>query len=162
MTSLYTITEELSEILSAMDDEEVPADIEAKLDALSLAHEAKIDGVLRFRVALLARAEGMENELERLTKLQQAIENQAERLREYVKQSLEKLGVSKMATALFNLRIQKNSRPSISLLPGEEVPEGFKKTKIEFDGQLAYELWKKGQGLPNSIKVKQGDHLRIT
>ena len=73
-----------------------------------------------------------------------------------------------METPTVKVRIQKNTRPSIRCAI-VEIPEPFRRIRVEFDGQAAYEALKAARCLPSEpgrmeidgLVVELGRHVRI-
>ena len=189
--TLYELSAEFAAVSrmleeAADDSGEIPSNIAERLDAVQGSFADKVDSVLRLRAELVSRAVGIEDEVKRLTALRDGYHRRAEWLKEYVRQSMETTGQKKLDTAIFKVWIQKNGRPSVSLREGEEIPDEFKRVTYSFDSQAAYDRWKKLKQLeealeqtygvketsaileeidrlklPDSIEVREGNHLRI-
>lgn len=198
--TLYEIAEDLRAALASLDDlandpattgdGEIPSSLADRLDALPGDFATKVDGVLRSRVNTLATAEGVEVELRRLGAMLKSLNNRAEWLRDYVFQCMLATGQQKLRTKLFNIWVQANGRPSITVVDGAEIPKEFRREEVvvSFDGDAAYRQWKawraavlvlhemenategeleaaraevKRLELPESIRVILGQHLQI-
>jgi len=133
--NLRLIGMRLTESIGSDDDGEIPEDLTAKLDALQESFEAKADGVCCVRSELLAEAAGYEAEIFRLKKLHDGTVRRAEWLKGYLKHCMEVAGIEKLKTRLHKLAVMKNTRPTVTLADGAEIPEEFKRTKEEFDSQ---------------------------
>lgn len=191
LQTLYELSAEFAAVSrmleeAADDSGEIPSDVAERLDSMQWAFEDKVDAILRLRADFVAHAVGIEDEIKRLTALRDGYHRRAEWLKSYVHECMEKTGVKKLDTAIFKVWIQKNGRPSVSLAEGEEIPEEFKRVSYSFDSQAAYERWKRLKQLeealeqtetmketsaimeeidrlklPDSVVVKEGNHLRI-
>jgi hypothetical protein len=164
---LYEISDELRMIGLRLaegvdDDGEIPADLAADLDALTVAFESKIDGCCVLQAEMVAEAAAFKREADRLAKLAGAATRRADWLKAYMHRCLTIAGVKSVDANRFRVRIQLNSRPSIRLADGVEIPLQFRRTIIEFDSQAAYEAWKSQKPLPEEIRVDRGTHLRIS
>lgn len=160
---LYKITTEIQTILSKLEDGdgELTDDLAASLDSLEGAFEDKVENVLKYQASQAAAAGAVGKEICRLSSLQESYTRRADSLKDYVFRSMKSLGRDKVQGKLFTVWIQKNGRPSIELEADVDIPEYYKRTKVEFDSQLAYQEWKAGTPMPPGVKVTQGSHLRI-
>jgi hypothetical protein len=159
---LYKISEQIRNLLSQeTDDGELPPSVAEQLGKTEQQFNERCEDIAAYRAELLAQAEGIKKEAERLAAWQGRLERKAEFLKSYVQNQMEGVGVQKIEGKLFKLRIQNNSRPSIAVKAGCEIPERFKRVKVELDGNLAWERWKAGEELPESLDVKLGSHLRV-
>lgn len=159
---------ELGEVLTAVAEEllanggELTPEIEAQLSALEGAFEQKVERILLYARNLRATALAAKAEVERLSALAGSRDHAADRLVAYVKGEMERANRDKIETDRIVVRIQRNSRPSISwLLPIEDLPEAFARIRREVDGARAYDAWKAGEPLPEGFEVVQGTHLRV-
>src|SRR5271169_6659542 len=112
---LYEISADIERLLSQDEDGELPPDVAKQLDLLQVQLDEKADAICRFRAGLVAEAAAYKAEAERLEARAKSFERHADWLKAYLMNTMERLGLDKIKTELFSLRIQKNSRPSISL-----------------------------------------------
>lgn len=160
--TLYELTDELAAVLEAGEDGELPEDLEARLDDLLPQFDQKVDNICRLMAEISARAEGRINEAERLTALGRAGLRTVGRLKSYLKDSLERMGVKKIETPLFKVRVQNNSQPSIEYTGDvSQLPPTFRRTIIEPDKKAVLTAWKAGEELPPGFVVEVGQHLRV-
>jgi hypothetical protein len=81
---------------------------------------------------------------------------------------LERAGTTRVETPTVKVRIQKNTRPSIRCASAE-IPEPFRRIRVEFDGTAAYEALKAARCLPvepgrievDRLVAELGRHVRI-
>ncbi len=142
------------------EDGEINDDAEQQLDAISHTIETKLENCYRVLRQLESHASVAKEELDRIKRLHEVRERRAVWMKAYILQAMLVAGMKKFEGRACVLRVQKNSRPAISLDPTAEIPEGYERTKIEFDGTKAYEDWKRGGKLPATIRVVEGHHLR--
>src|SRR5690349_13726450 len=95
---LYDLAAEFSALSDTLTADEVPPDVEAGIDALNLAIEAKVGGCVAVWQTLLAEAEAYRGESRRLAAMAQARERGAERLKAYVSRSLDLAGIARVVT----------------------------------------------------------------
>lgn len=156
---LYEICAELQFLLDGGD--ELDEEAFEKLDALQWALERKVQGCLEYRQSLLATAEAFEREAARLTSRSKAAEAKAERLRDYVKTCLERVGVTRIDAGTLRATIAK-APPSVQCdgaIPPEyvrrTVTESLDKTRVLADA-------KEGKELPSGVSVVQKTYLRVS
>ena len=85
MRSLYEID---NDILSCVDTETGEIVDEARLDALEMEREKKIEAVILWRKDLMAEAKAVKEEAQNLSKRAKTCENKAEQLKHYVDYAL--------------------------------------------------------------------------
>ena len=81
---------------------------------------------------------------------------------------MQRAGTARVETPTVKVRIQKNTRPSIRCASAE-IPEQFRRVRVEFDGHAAYDALKAAKCLPqepglvqvNGLVVELGQHVRI-
>ena len=161
--ALYKIAADIEQALAATDDDGgIPADLEQRIECLQMAFDDKAAAVVAYTRNLSVTKDALDAEIARLKAWAKALDDKETWLRDYLKRCMEQAGYKSIETPVAKVRIQKNSRPSISVAEGQPIPPMFTKVVTSFDGQAAYEAWKAGQPLPDSITVTQGNHLRIT
>jgi hypothetical protein len=111
-----------------------------------------------------ARAAAFKAEAERLSHHRTVAENNAKRLKNYMKENLEKIGVKKVDTGLFKVHLQ-SSPMSVQIDDGVDIdalPDQFKVVKIEANKRAMIDAAKGGEELPAGCSLVQGTHLRVT
>lgn len=140
---------------------ELSPELEARLDAIDASFEGKVERVALYIRELEVTADAAAAEAKRLAAMAAARGGAAKRLKEYLKQNLERTGKQRVETDRVRLRLQKNSRPSITWARSiDDLPERYARITVALDGQRAYDDWKAGE-LPSSFTVETGTHLRI-
>jgi hypothetical protein len=86
MRSLYEID---NDILSCVDTETGEIVDEAKLEALEMERDKKIEAVILWRKDLLAEAKAVKEEAQNLSKRVKSCENKAEQLKSYISKALD-------------------------------------------------------------------------
>lgn len=162
---LYQVVDELALIGEQLEENggELTPEIDAQLMALEGAFQQKVERVVLFMRNLDATAAAADGEANRLAEIGKRKRAVAARLKEYLKTQMEFAGIPKVETPLCSVRIQKNSRPSISYA-GEldTLPEGFIRITRSFDSNVAYALFKAGGEMPVGVVVEVGSHLRVS
>jgi hypothetical protein len=159
---LYELSNEVLFLLDALSvDGELSPEAEERLDALHTALEDKADAIACVVRELEADAAGYAVEAKRFGALAAATTRQAERLKAYLKTTLERLGIVKLKTPRFVLSVQKNATPCVRLADGAAVPAGYERTRIELDGAKILADYHAGRPLPADVTVEHGTHLRM-
>lgn len=164
--SLFEVAAEFQAAVSAIedgyDDGEIPESVESQLDAITGEADDKLEGCFKVLRHFETQLSVANEELDRVKRLHQARENRVKFFKNYILQSMLAMGMKKFEGKTCTMRVQKNSRPSIFLADGAEIPAEFRREKVvvDFNGQAAYEAWKSGGELPPEIRVVEGMHLR--
>lgn len=163
--SLYQLGDQLQAVADGLIENggELTPDMAAQLAALEGAFDQKVERVLLYARNLDGTADAAKQEAERLAALAASRANAASRLREYVKQEMERAARPKVETPLIVARVTQNSRPAIKwTLPIEELDRRFVRITLAVDGTKAYEAWQADPAsLPEGFVVERGTHLRV-
>jgi hypothetical protein len=173
---LYEVVDLYAAILAEIEDREeeilaaggvLPADLAERMDE----REGNLTEKVR-RIALVIRnqeslAKGAEDEITRLKGIAKSYRTQADALKRYLMDNLQRAGSPKIETSTAKVWIQANGRPSIS--PIGEIPAEYQRIRVEFDGTAAYEDAKASGAIPEAgeslewhgLLVERGVHLRI-
>lgn len=160
MPTLYDLSNEL---MSILDNEELTTEDEALLASLEMKLDAKVEAVLQFRQSLVADAAAIKSERERLKAREDAMNRRAEWLKTYVLETMQRTGVTKIATVTFTASVAK-SPLSVRVEDGAELPAQFmrRKVTVEVDKKAILDQFEHGGTLPAGVTVTQGSHLRIS
>ena len=161
---LYDLPGEFAAIEREIDesDGELSPDLEARIDALELTLEAKADAIAGLIRSADAESEAVDLEVQRLTARRNAARNRATRLKQYLHDTLDRLGRDRVEGRRFKVRLQRNGSPSIrwTRLP-DDLPPEFRRVTIEPDGKAALAAYKAGE-LPEGFEATVGRHVRIS
>lgn len=162
MAKLYELSNELACILGEA-DEEIPEDLESRLNALTLAFEVKAESLLQFRQSLIADADAIKSEVERLQARADGLQRKGEWLKTYLHRSMEQVGIAKLTTLTFSASVCK-SPAKVKLEDGKEIPADYQRvnTTTELDKAKALADFKAGKALPESLTVKTGTYLKVS
>ena len=123
--SLYTIADQYIQAFMELADSDMPEDcIADTLEALEGEIEDKCINIAAFIRNLEASAEAIKNAESEMVKRRKAIESRADRIREYLKSNMERVGISKIESPWFNLAIRKNP-PSVVIDVQESIPDDY-------------------------------------
>jgi hypothetical protein len=164
MTTLHAIADEVLAALETGEDGELTADAEARLDALQLDLAAKLDAVCRYGEQLRATAQMREQAAKRLTELAHADRAKDGRLKRYVLDTLQRLGVQRYDTDLYRLSVCKTSQPAVKLddeLTADKLPLMYQRINVELNREQVLQDYRAGLPLPAGVSVEQSFHLRV-
>jgi hypothetical protein len=146
------------------DDGELTPEAFEKFESLKIALESKIEGCCRLMRHFDAQGASYKAEADRLTHHRTVAENNAKRLKEYMKTTLDTLGIKKVETELFKVRIQNNPL-AVNVddsVNAEQLPDEFKVVEYRPNKKAMLEASKDGKALPEGCSVTQGSHLRVS
>lgn len=164
MNTLYEITADMAELQDAILENggELTPEMEMRLD--QLAGEVlpeKVDGYCRIIAEFDGEADMLKAEIDRLSAKVTARVNASDRLRKNLMAAFERIGETKIKTALFSVSVCKNSMPSVAVDDATTLPPTYQRIKIEADKIALVKDWKAGEAMPNGVVVEQKYHLRI-
>lgn len=179
MLKLYEAVDQLEVVLDWMDEHEeaiiaaggeLPPELEELLEEVEGTLETKVERTALVVRNLLANAKAAKEEADRLAAIAATYSRQADSLKNYLLHSLKRAGVPKIETPRAKVRIQANGTPSVRLAAPGEIPEPFRRVKVEFDAVAARNHLKNHNAIPtpedgeveiDGLVVSRGVHLRI-
>lgn len=161
MATIYELTEAYRQLLELAEDQHTDQKILADtMEALDGEIEAKADGYAKVITELNARAKTIKQEEDRLADHRKAIENNANRIKKRLEESMIALDKRKIKTDLFSFNIQKNP-PSLIIDNVNEIPEEFLIPQpAKLDNEAVKRVLKNGEKL-NWCHLAQTESLRI-
>jgi hypothetical protein len=162
--TLYELTRDILLVQQALDDTggELSPEVEEKLAALEMGLRDKVDGICRLIATLERTEEAIRTEIARLYVKAGHKANAVKNLRAYLKRELERLGEQKVATDLFTVSISKVPDRPVWQGTMDEIPEQFRKIKVDVDMTAANKWFKEHGWLPHGFEVEGGrTSLRI-
>lgn len=160
--TLYEITSSILNAVSQMtDDGELAPGVEEQLAGLEMAMTEKVDNVAAFIRTCEAEAIAYKAETDRLGNLAAVATRKAERLKAYLKEELQRAGMTRIDGPRFKVSVQRNGTPTVKLAEGAAVPERFARVKTELDSRAVMEAVKAGEEIPDTLTVYYGQHLRM-
>lgn len=161
MATIYELTEAYRQLLELAEDQHTDQKILADtMEALDGEIEAKADGYAKVITELNARAKTIKQEEDRLADHRKAIENNANRIKKRLEESMIALDKRKIKTDLFSFNIQKNP-PSLIIDNVNEIPEEFLIPQpAKLDNEAVKRVLKNGEKL-NWCHLTQTESLRI-
>lgn len=160
MKPLHAIAAEIDAITG---DGELLPDAEARLDALTMDLETKLEACVCMMRNFAGEADMLTAEAKRFIERVKIAEASEKRIKQYVLNVLTHLGIAKIDAGKFKLRIQQNSVPT-TMFDGDpaDLPAAFQRVKVELNAAVCVDAWKAGEALPPGVKVEKGSHLRVT
>lgn len=123
--------------------------------------EAKADGYAMVRAALLAQADALKKEEQRLATRRKAIENNVSRMMERLQNMMQETGKTKFKTTLFSFGIQKNPASVVLDCAVEDLPEELiKRPEPQADKAAIKKIIEGGVPFPFA-HLEQTESLRI-
>jgi len=146
--TLYQLTGEYAALQARAEDGEDVTDALAAIDDAIEVKAERIAAVLR---NLRADQETLRAEEKRLADRRRALENNEERLREYIRSGMERAGIQRVKCPAFTMSL--SERESVVVDNVEAVPEEYTKMKVEVkvDSKAVLESYKKnGECVPGT------------
>jgi hypothetical protein len=147
---------------------ELPAELADLLEQVEGDLTEKVRRVALVIRNLTASAKAAHAEADRIASLARTYERQTESLKRYLMFQLQRAGTPRVETPTVKVRVQKNTKPSIRCVSAE-IPEQFRRIRVEFDGIAAYDALKAAGCLPeepgrieiDGLVVELGQHVRV-
>ena len=163
---LYELTDrylQIADLAFAESDEDgaIDRDLAKMLSSLQDSIDHKLGAICRIVKELELSAEVAKAESKRILAIHHRAEVHAERLKQYMKDSLEQLGERKRKVDdLFTIAIQ-NNPPAVRVVDLDSVPHDFdKELPRQVDLQRIKDILKNGDPV-DGCELVQGTHLRI-
>ena len=160
---LYELPAAFAEVEAMLIDGELDEAAMAKLAALEGTLNEKVQSCLCVSRNFSARADARKAEADRLAALAKSDRGNSDRLKNYVQDTLEKLGVAKVETELFKVRIQDNP-PSVVVSEAVDLdwlPKEMVRITKEVDKKKVLAAGNMGLPLPEGIQIIQTKSLRV-
>ena len=128
--TLYNITNKFAELMDMAENGELTEEqYNALGEQLTLELQQKGSGIIGYTQNEEAFIEAVDFQIKRLQDLKKARQNKLEKFKQYVKENMDMLGITKMDTELGTLSIAKNPM-SVEIENEEEIPKEFKQQVI--------------------------------
>lgn len=128
--TLYNITNKFAELMDMAENGELTEEQYNSLgEQLTLELQQKGSGIIGYTQNEEAFIEAVDFQIKRLQDLKKARQNKLEKFKQYVKENMDRLGITKMDTELGTLSIAKNPM-SVEIENEEEIPKEFKQQVI--------------------------------
>lgn len=156
MTTLYELTNDFQQVQLLIEE---GADLTETLESIEGALEEKIVAYAMIIKNLEADSNAYEAEEKRFKERKITAENGVKRMKQAIREAMDKQGIEKLKTEKFNFNIQ-NVRASVKIVDGKAVPKQFIKTIEEYDNTAISNAIKRGEDVPGA-ELKPGQALVI-
>ena len=147
-----------------MENEEMTQEEKEKLEEeLDVLLQEKSNNVIGYVRNIELTIQAIKTEEERNKTNRQALENRLARFKEYLKECMERSGITKIETPIGVIQIAK-SPATVEVIDQEQVPDEFLrvKTSIEVDKTAIKKNFKETGEVPNGIRINTNNiSLRI-
>lgn len=135
MNSLYNITNNFVELMEKANQGELTEEEYNRLgEELAIQLQQKSSNIIAYSKNIELLINGMKEEEKRIADNRKSLENKLNKFKEYVKENMDKLGITKIETELGTLSISSNPA-SVEIINEDEIPAEFKQeiitTKID-------------------------------
>lgn len=164
--TLYELTAEYDAIFEAAlaeadEDGGLPPDMVDLLNEFQDEILAKLEGCCRVLRSLESHADAIKAEVDRLRGRATRAANQATRLKDYMREQMEAIGLDKTDAGPFRLSICTNSQPTVTVIDLDAVPTTYDKpaarqvslTAIRDDAAAGIDV--------PGVAIERGRHLRV-
>lgn len=159
---LYEITDHYKFLLNELYDEETGEVNDLVLDKLNEVTdslETKCINVTRVFKAIDAERSAIERERKSMQAREKALENQVDRLKQYLLSNMELCEISEIKCPQFVIKVQKNP-PKVDIYDEALIDDEYKKIKVDFDVSKIKAGLQNGGVIPGA-RLIQGNSLRI-
>ena len=161
--SLYNLTEDLAAIEHALLESggEITDEMDRNYTDLLEMHAAKVEGYIAMIRKFEASAEGIKLERERLQRAEQTMQNAAKNLKARLCNAMLLRGETEHQTTLGRVRLQQSgSRPLVLLVEPENLPDQFKRIRVEADKTALKHALKEGNEAAWKVaELGEGSHF---
>lgn len=162
--SLYNITNKFVDLMDKASEGELTEEEYNQLgEELALQLQQKGSNIIGYTKNIELTINAMKEEEKRISENRKSLENKLERFKQYVKDNMERLGITKMDTELGTLSIAK-SPISVEITNEEEVPEEYKQevVTVKIDKKTIADKFKETGEIPTGITIHDNNtNLRI-
>ena len=162
--TLYNITNKFVDLMDKVENGELTEEEYNQLgEELALELQHKGSGIIGYAQNEEALIDAVDTQIKRLQEFKKTKQNKLEKFKQYVKENMERLGITKMDTELGTLSINKNPM-SVEIENEEEIPEQFKQevvtTKIDKTA-IKNHFKQTGEIIPGAKIIDDKTSLRI-
>ena len=162
MSTMYELTTEFQALLMLGDSDD-PEEQKAFMDTLEgLVGEIEIkaDSYAVVIAELKAQQDKINTEIERLARIESAIESNINRMKTRIKETMEAMGKTEIKTDLHTFKIQNNGGVQPMVITGD-VPDNYLKVVYQADNAKIREDLTAGKELSFAHLEPRGKQLRI-
>jgi hypothetical protein len=158
MSRLYELSTDMI-ALSEMEDDEAVVNT---LEGIEMEFNKKAENIILLERNIKSDIDVIDIEILRLQKRKQVMKNRTERLKEYLRENMERTGISKIDCPLFTIICAKGrdiaTVENEDLLPDDCVSI---KTEIKPDKSVILEKLKAGENVPGAVITKTKSSIKI-
>ena len=162
--SLYNITNKFVELIDKAQEGELTEEEYNQLgEELAIELQNKSAGIIGYTQNEEALIEAIDMQIKRLTEFKKSKQNNLDKFKEYVKDNMNRLGISKIETELGILSIAKNPM-SVEIENEDEIPSEYKQEVVttKIDKTAIKEHFKQtGEIIPGARVVNDKTRLNI-
>ena len=161
--SLYNITDKFIEIMDKVQDGEITEEEYNELgQELAIALQNKSIGIIGYVQNEEALIDAVDVQIKRLQDLKKQKTNNLDKFKQYVKENMEKLGITKLETEIGKMSITKNLL-SVEIQNEDEIPADFKQEVVTKIDKTAIKNYFKetGEIVPGTRIISDKTSLRI-
>lgn len=162
--SLYNITDRFVEIMDKVQEGEITEEQYNELgQELAIALQNKSIGIIGYVQNEEALIDAVDVQIKRLQDLKKQKTNNLDKFKQYVKENMEKLGITKLETEIGKMSIVKNPL-SIEIENEDEIPFEFKQEvmTVKIDKTAIKNYFKEtGEIVPGARVISDKTSLRI-
>lgn len=162
--SLYNITDRFVEIMDKVQEGEITEEQYNELgQELAIALQNKSIGIIGYVQNEEALIDAVDVQIKRLQDLKKQKTNNLDKFKQYVKENMEKLGITKLETEIGKMSIAKNPL-SIEIENEDEIPSEFKQEvmTVKIDKTAIKNYFKEtGEIVPGTRIISDKTSLRV-
>lgn len=162
--SLYNITDKFVEIMDKVQEGEITEEQYNELgQELAIALQNKSIGIIGYLQNEEALIDAVDVQIKRLQDLKKQKTNNLDKFKQYVKENMEKLGITKLETEIGKMSIAKNPL-SIEIENEDEIPSEFKQEvmTVKIDKTAIKNHFKEtGEIVPGTRIISDKTSLRV-
>lgn len=155
---LYQLTDNYLRVQELLEENKTE-DVEDTLDALTDGFHDKAENIVKIIKSLAADAEMAGKEAKRLLKRKQALENNVQKLKNYLQTEMERMEIRKINSTLFTIQIQKNPA-SVEIVDEALLKPFFLLQEPKIDKKRIAEILKSGEEVKGA-RLVESESIRI-
>ena len=164
MNSLYKITDKFIGLMNRAEAGELTEEEYNQLgEELAIELQNKGTNIVGYALNEESLIDAIDIQIKRLQEFKKLKQNNLDRFKEYVKDNMERLGITKMDTELGTLSIAKNPM-SVEIVNEDEIPKEFKQEIVteKIDKTAIKKYFKEtGEMIPGTNIIDDKTSLRI-
>lgn len=165
MTQLYKLSEQFQELNALMDvddDGSLKEAVETTLELVKGDFNDKAQALIVVTQNMEGDVQAIDSEIKRLRARKQAIENRQESLKDYLRENMERTGISKIQCPLFTISCVQGREIAVINIE-DAIPDEYMavKTEIKPDRNAIAKALKEGKEVPGCSLDRAKSSIRI-